>query len=165
MALTKKVAQARVSRPQNPSTYNHVLDLADETKDAVSYQPIYINAVRAYRVVTIGEVVKRALLVNNSDLRSRRKSAEIPGLLLLPRPYSSLLGPDLDGFDVIGGLAQLGELLVEDQEAFDGGLSVEFGCWFVCVVRPISPNSVRCRPTRSGDLGIDKQISGCFDQA
>lgn len=58
-------------------------------------------------MVTIRVVVQRALLVNNPD--------------------SSLLRPDADVCDVVGGLSEPLQLAVEDHGGFTRRLGVEFG--------------------------------------
>ena len=49
------------------------------------------------------------------------------GTLLVDNPHSGLLRPDLDAFDVVGGLAESLELGVEGVSDLDGGLSMELG--------------------------------------
>lgn len=57
--------------------------------------------------LSISKVIQRSLLVNDTD--------------------SSLLSADANALDVVGRLAQLLQLVVEDVGGLDGGLSVELG--------------------------------------
>jgi hypothetical protein len=57
-------------------------------------------------MIAIGKVGQRTLLVNDAN--------------------GGLLGADADVRDVVRGLALLGELVVQDEGGFGGGLSV---CW------------------------------------
>lgn len=57
--------------------------------------------------LSVSEVMELALLVNNA--------------------HRCLLRPDLDGLDVLGGLAELLEAVVVREGGLDGGLRVELG--------------------------------------
>ena len=82
-------------------------------------------------VITIGKVVKRSRLVNDTNLQNKNSSTPNSRKLKRKQTYSSFLSTDLDVFDVIGRLSSILELLVNDVSGFGSGLSV----WEIFAIR------------------------------
>lgn len=76
------------------------------------------------RVITISKVGKRSGLVDNSDLIRKSRQRGFSRNSSKRTTYGGFLGADLDVLDVIGSLAGVLQLLVDDVGGFGSGLSV-----------------------------------------